>query len=239
LSNSPLVSVFITSYNQEDFIGEAVKSVAEQDYQNVQIVISDDGSTDSSPLILKELSKKYPKKIEIHLHKENRGSTWNHNYAFQHCWGEYICYFDGDDIMLPGKIRKQLEFMRQHPKFCLTYHNVELFESNSGKTINTWKNRFGARTGSAKELVRYGNFLPSLSIMFEKNTFDIEFNQEVSMSEDWFFFIEYLQKTKGKIGYLNEILGRYRRHRNNIDLPPIVVPVLMLHQQTEVVKCAR
>jgi len=75
--------------------------------------------------------------------------------------------------------------------------------------------------------------------MFEKNTFDIEFNQEVSMSEDWFFFIEYLQKTKGKIGYLNEILGRYRRHRNNIDLPPIVVPVLMLHQQTEVVKCAR
>lgn len=215
MEDTPLVSVFITSYNQEDFIEEAILSVARQEYENIQIIVSDDGSTDSSPAILKRLQGLFLEKIEIHLHKENRGSTWNHNFSYQQCRGEYICYFDGDDIMLPGKIGDQLNFMLANPKYSLTYHNSEVFNSDKPKEFYLWNHRFGSRTGTVKEVIRYGNFLPSLGIMFKKSPEKLEFNQKISLSADWLFWIDLLAKTKGRIGYLDQVLGRYRRHDSN------------------------
>ncbi len=205
----------MTSYNQEDYIGEAVRSAAEQDYENIQIVVSDDGSTDNSQLILNDLHNKYPGIIEIYLHKENRGSSWNHNFAYQQCRGEYICYFDGDDIMLPGKIEEQLDFMLSNPEYQLTYTNSEIFNTEKDKFIILWDQRFGKRTGSAKDVIRYGNFIPASATMFKMSIIPVEFNQEIYLGADWLFWIEFLILSNGEIGYLDKVLGKYRRHNSN------------------------
>ncbi len=217
MSKNPQVSVLMTSYNQEKFIEEAVLSVVQQDYKNLQIVVSDDGSTDNTANILKSLSEKYPQILEVYLHDENRGSTVNYNHSLSKCKGEYTCYLDGDDIMFPGKISQQLSFMNSHPELSLSYHNVEVFDSDNPQQFYLWNERFGSKTGTVKDIIRYGNYLPSCAIMFKRNSI-IMFNEKVSLSPDWLFWVDLLVASDGRIGYINQTLGRYRRHNNNLTL---------------------
>ncbi|MBT3240536.1 MAG: glycosyltransferase [Chloroflexi bacterium] len=214
---NPLVSVLMTSYNQENFIEEAMLSVVQQDYENLQIVVSDDGSTDKTPEILKKIAQNFPERLEVYLHNENSGSTKNYNFSLSKCRGEYICYLDGDDVMFQGKISKQLKFMLAHPEYILSYHNVEVFESDTPNNCYLWDQRFGSRTGTAKEIIQFGNFLPSLSIMFRKNP-SIFFNENISLSPDWLYWIDLLVAVNGEFGYIDQVMGRYRRHKNNLTL---------------------
>ena len=77
MQNKNLVSVFVPVYNAEKFIEECILSIVNQNYQNIEIVISDDASTDNTPIILKKLEKKFPNKIKLFLQENNLGITNN------------------------------------------------------------------------------------------------------------------------------------------------------------------
>ena len=91
----PLVSVMIISYNQENYIGETIQSAIDQDYPNVEIIVSDDGSKDKTPAIILEYANRYPSKIIPILKKKNSGITANCNTALRACTGEFIVFFGG------------------------------------------------------------------------------------------------------------------------------------------------
>jgi len=95
--NTPLVSILITAYNQEEIIERAIKSAAAQNYKNKEIVVSDDCSRDNTLNILKKLKRKY-KNIKLFSNKHNLGALNNHRHLYHHlAKGKYAVMLDGDD----------------------------------------------------------------------------------------------------------------------------------------------
>ncbi|MBS2212124.1 glycosyltransferase family 2 protein [Carboxylicivirga mesophila] len=103
----PLVSILIPLYNSERYISETIQSCLSQTYRNIEIIIVDDGSTDSSYTI----AKKY-ESWQVRVFKQvNSGACAARNLAFEHCKGDYIQYLDADDILSPNKIEDQLRLI--------------------------------------------------------------------------------------------------------------------------------
>jgi glycosyltransferase involved in cell wall biosynthesis len=172
---------------------------------------------DRTPQILKEIQEKYPQRLKVFLHQTNLGVTKNHTRGLLECDGDFIAFQDGDDLFLPGKIKKQVEFMLRHPDCTISSHDVDVFDSDTGQTLYLWSQRFGQREGGARELVRYGNYLSSVSVMVRRNHLpDYGYDERIRIGSDWLLWLEVLARGKGKICYLEGVLARYRRHTGNL-----------------------
>jgi len=204
------------TYNHEDFISEAIQSVIDQDCPNIQLVISDDASSDDTPAIIKGFYEKHPSVILPNINKSNVGLTKNFNLALEKCSGEYITFLDGDDIFCPGKLLVQYKFMSENPQFVLSYHDVEVFSSATNEHIYNWQDRFIGRNLSPAELVRYGPVLPYLGVMMRREYVPPKANESIPFGSDWLFWIESLMKGNSQAGFINLILGRYRRYSGNL-----------------------
>lgn len=213
----PKVSILIPCFNQENVIAETVLSALDQTYENIEVVVSDDASTDTTPSILKELQKQYHPKLKVFLHDTNLGVTRNHTRSLLECSGEFVAFLDGDDLFLPGKIEKQVAFMNERLDCTLCYHNVDVFDSVTGKSIYLWSDRIGTRQGNIKDLVRFGNFLPAVSVMVRRKDLPADgYDERIKVYSDWFLWLCALENGKGEICYLDEVLAKYRRHADNL-----------------------
>src|SRR5437868_15054123 len=100
----PLISIVLCSYNGERFIKEQIDSILHQTYPNIELIISDDASTDETARILKEY--KGDQKIKLFFQDENVGATKNFEFAIKQVRGEFIAFSDQDDIWLPQKLER-------------------------------------------------------------------------------------------------------------------------------------
>jgi len=209
----PLVSVGIITYNQKEYLKECIESVLKQDYPNIEIVIGDDGSTDGTQEMLKEYDKKFPGKFKLILSKNNEGITKNQNKVANLCKGKYIAWMGGDDLILPGKIKKQVDYMESNPNCAICYHNLEVFDSNTGKIIKYFNNKKNSYEGDIRVCIKHGTFNGACSNMVRN--LDVKFNESIPVASDWLYWIDILSYG-GTINYINEVLGKYRRHNNNV-----------------------
>jgi glycosyltransferase involved in cell wall biosynthesis len=106
MSNNPLVSIIAVCYNQEKFIKDSLMSLLAQDYSPLQIIISDDNSTDHTFEIISEITQNYrgPHELIIHKNNKNLGIGGNRNSAIQLATGKFLATADGDDISAPHRI---------------------------------------------------------------------------------------------------------------------------------------
>src|SRR5690606_18656769 len=153
-NKEPLVSIAIITYNQKEFLKECIESCLAQDYPNLEIVVADDGSTDGTHDLLNDYDMKHPDKFVLRLSKENQGITKNSNAAHFACTGKYVAWIGGDDLMLPGKISKQVEFMEMNPDCTICYHDMDVFDSDSNETIYIQSKRVRPREGSVKYYIK-------------------------------------------------------------------------------------
>lgn len=128
----PKVSVMIPTYNQEQYIAEAIESVLMQDYENLEIVISDDCSTDSTPEIIKKYL--YDKRVKYVRNEPNLGRVGNyHNTLYKHTTGEWVVNLDGDDYYTDkhfmseaiDNINKALQITDNISAYCFKQHSIE------------------------------------------------------------------------------------------------------------------
>jgi glycosyltransferase involved in cell wall biosynthesis len=105
---SPLVSVVMAAYNAAEFIGAALESIYAQDYEPLEIVVVDDGSTDGT----KEIVGSFPD--VRYLQQENAGPAAARNRAFAEARGDFVAVLDSDDLMAPGRIKRQAAFLSAH-----------------------------------------------------------------------------------------------------------------------------
>lgn len=216
MSTQPLVSVAIITYNQKEFLRASIESVLEQNYPNIEIVVADDGSTDGTQDMLREYERQYPDKFVLRLAEKNAGITANHNAAHFACSGKYVAWIGGDDLMLPGKLRKQVDFLEQKPDYNIVYHNLEVFESETGKVLRLYNIPRSKIEGGVEKLIRYGSFNGGCSTMVRRDkTPAYGFDTDMPVASDWFYWIESL-RYGGKIGFIDEVLGKYRMHRKNV-----------------------
>jgi len=111
----PLVSIIITSYNYGRYLSEAIESVLKQTYQNIEIIVVDDGSTDNT----KNIAKRYPVR---YFYQANQGVATARNNGIKRSDGEFFLCLDADDKLLPDYIRKTVKVMMETPNigFVLT-----------------------------------------------------------------------------------------------------------------------
>lgn len=212
----PRVSVLILTYNAEEFVRSSIDSVLAQDYKELQIVISDDCSSDRTCEILREYEARYPRTFKINLNQKNVGITANANIALALCTGEFVAFHAGDDLMLPAKLKKQVQYFDAHPECVLSYHNLEVFDSATDRPLGLYNNaRNPARSGSVRELIRHGCFVGGNSAMVRRSSLPATgYNVLFPVASDWQLWIA-ATVGGGQIGYINEVLARYRRHANN------------------------
>ena len=184
----PLVSILIICYQQEKFIAEAIEGALEQDYPNMEIVISDDHSLDNTVDIASRYQEKYPEKIKITITKSNLGITGNCNHGLSKCKGKYFVIQGGDDVCLPGKISAQVKWLEEKTSRVICYHDMEVFDNNSGEILWYWSERFKLREGDVVTAIKYGAFMCSSSLMMKRSSCPhIQFDSRVSISSDRFF----------------------------------------------------
>ena len=209
---SVLVSVIVPVYNSDKFIKECLDSILNQDFENFEVLVSDDASTDES----RDILKKYEciNNFKIFYQALNLGITKNCNFLLERAKGKYVCFFAGDDIMLPGKIGKQFSFMEGNSNYSFSHHSAEIFDSESGKKIlNTNENPKHA-IKHVKSLITEMGVSAPMSIMARQSMLPSNFfNSEFNYVSDWLMQIE--MAMNGDIGYMDEILCKYRKYGNN------------------------
>jgi glycosyltransferase involved in cell wall biosynthesis len=213
----PLVSVHIITYNQKQFIHETLLSVLNQDYENLEIVVADDGSTDGTAEIILEYARQYPGKIVPLVGGPNLGITRNCNRGLAACKGKYIAFLGGDDIFLPHKLSKQVEWLEADDARVLCYHDIEYFDSASGKRLCSGFEKSKPRSGGADLLIKHGLFFGGSSVMVRNpRHLNIIFNADIPVASDWLFWFEVVEKNQGKLGLVEGVYARYRRHAASV-----------------------
>jgi hypothetical protein len=155
--------------------------------------------------------------------------TANHTVALDACTGVYISWMAGDDLMLPGKISAQVALMEAEPDCAICYHDLEIFDSDSGAATIRYSEVDTPREGGMAVLVRHGAINGGSSNM-ARATVAPAFHPAITVSSDWLWYVECLAKG-GQIRYIPQVYGRYRRHSGNVTVTRTRSPSRHLFEQ--------
>lgn len=129
-----LVSVVIIFLNSEKFLREAIESVFAQTYDNWELLLVDDGSTDASTQIARRYMEQYPGKVVYleHANHVNRGMSATRNLGIHHAKGKYVALLDSDDVWLPHKLERQVAILESQPRAAILYGASQYWHSWTG-----------------------------------------------------------------------------------------------------------
>ena len=219
------ITVCIPCYNHAPYIDEAFESVLQDGLPGLHVILADDGSKDGSREKCIALKRRYPQITNLILHDENIGLLRNLESIYKSIpeSTEYLSWFSGDDVFLAGKLRKQIEFLDNNREYVACYHDV-IVRHESGAEYSYNSALYGQRAFKgkiAKYLVERGCFISGLSLLSRWDIVKHLQQRDVkSISSDWLYYIEIAML--GKIGFINEPLGVYRRHCRNLTRRDVV-----------------
>ena len=211
--NLPKVSIIMSSYNHEKFVQQAIESAMKQTYENIELIVIDDGSTDNSPQILKTLQKKYGFYLEC---RENHGLVKTLNYALKNLvTGEYVCILDSDDYFKDTKIEKQVKVLQENPECGLCYNPIYYIDKENN-IISDEIDKKNTLTGYIfEEFFRGEAHIPDGGVLIPLKVFkEVNYYDEDIHLEDYQLWFKILSKYP--IAYINEHLTYYRVHDTNV-----------------------
>jgi glycosyltransferase involved in cell wall biosynthesis len=210
-----LVTVIMGSYNHERYVAEAIESVLGQTFRDLELVIVDDGSTDSSRKIIEQYHARDPR-VRAFFHEKNMGIARTANDCLKEAKGRYLSFIGSDDVWYPHKLERQLDLMR-----C----NEDKILWSDGQIIDS----YGVLTGQVVTQVmgsppkKSGNLFQELlaeDFIFGQSTLlkteyaqEIAFNEEFRYVNDHLFFIDLARKHD--FLFIPEPLAKYRVHGQN------------------------
>ncbi len=142
---SKKISVIMGIYNCADTLEEAVNSIIAQTYTNWELIMCDDGSADDTYAVAKRLAEKEPRIILIR-NEQNMKLSKTLNHCLKYATGEYIARMDGDDISLPERFEKQVEFLENNPKYIVCSCAMIPFDENGEYTKRVHSNNEDVKT---------------------------------------------------------------------------------------------
>ncbi|MBN1384712.1 MAG: glycosyltransferase [Elusimicrobia bacterium] len=206
---SPKVTVIMPVYNSEKYLKEAINSILGQTFTDFEFLIFNDGSTDRSAEIIRNY--KDPR-IVFFDYKKNSGHTGHLNEGIRVAKGKYIARMDSDDISLPQRLEKQVDFMERNPDFGVCGTQVMIMASSGNYVTSLHLEDKKLRS----ELFFYNVFAhPSVimrkSVLRDHNLF---YRQDYYPAEDYKMWVDVSQYSK--LGNIPEVLLKYREHPNQI-----------------------
>lgn len=205
------VSIFVLTYNQEDFIGQTIESILEQktDFR-YQLVIGEDCSTDKTRNICEKYALEHPDKIKLLASERNLGLIHNFIRTFKECSGKYVAICDGDDYWIdPLKLQKQLDFLENNSGYSIVFTGVKFLYPNGHVHVKPSNNL--PKTSDFSNLI-FENYIPSVTALFKNNQTFEEFPKWIDHFPygDWPIYL-WTIRNGGKIGYLEDITSVYRK----------------------------
>ena len=219
MSESPLVSVILSSYNYDQYVGEAIDSVFHQTYKPLELIVVDDGSRDRSFEVIEEKAKDSPIPMTP-LRQENRGqaNAWNH--AFEKVQGEVVCFLDSDDYWSASKVEEMVHLVALRPDGGVYQHQLENEEGvvkqrylNSGDFFADWRKRRRMNLAITQSLI--SPCVPSSGLVFRKEVLDKIFPVPEILKTCPDAFLTRTAPAFGPIVSLPVTLGYWRDHEDN------------------------
>jgi len=181
----PTVSVIIPTYNRAHLISRAIKSVLNQTYQDFEVIVVDDGSTDNTEEVIKEFQKK-DERIKYVRHEKNKGGSAARNTGIKAAKGKYIAFLDSDDEWLPEKLEKQMKVFENAPaKVGVVYTGFWRIENNKKIYIpSSWVKK---KEGNIHKELLKGNFIGLPTVLVRKECFKKAemFDEKLPRLQDW------------------------------------------------------
>ena len=206
--NLPLVSVVIPTFNSAWSLKEAIESVLAQTYEQLEILVIDDGSTDNTAEVVAEFSD-----IITYMRQNNMGVSVARNCGILSSHGKYIAFLDSDDIWFPNKIELQVALMEEHSNLDVVY--TDHCHTDAEGVIGEPK----TACFNASEPVYYqllaGNFINTSTVMVRLTAIAKSgvFSADFSGAEDYDLWLR-LAKS-GEFGHVCTVLATYRKHQFN------------------------
>lgn len=202
----PRISVCVATYNQERYIKECVLSILAQSCDaDIEILIGDDHSKDSTKSIILEIAAKHPDRVVIPKRARNLGASANYQDLISRATGDFIAHMDGDDYWMPSKLAEQMNHFQKHPECVAVYTNAHVIDDGGG-LVGSFNNA-QPEFFDTDYLLQKGNFLNHSSTVYRSEFKDciLELSGE---------FIDYRMHLRlaqqGKLGYVNKDLVAYR-----------------------------
>ena len=215
------LSVLIPAYNLQDYITPCLLSVLEQNTDfDYEVIVCDDNSTDSTASRIADVAARFVEKLRPIYKNENAGLAANMATLLDMATGEYIAYLDGDDIAMPTKLQKQVDYLDSNEDCQMVYHESDMFDSVSGKTIKHYSKDYYnwhliPRRSTIEHMIKFGTYMQASSVMFRNHNMLIDtVLSDCKIIFDYAFYIQNAGYLKAKIDFMPEILGRYRIHEN-------------------------
>jgi glycosyltransferase involved in cell wall biosynthesis len=198
--DNPLVSVVVPCFNKASYLAETIQSIAIQNYQPIEVLIVDDGSTDDSLKVAHSMKDQHPGLNLVIFSKPNTGISDTRNYAIERASGRVILNLDGDDLLKPNLISESIRAMRTTGVNLVT-SPVEMFGG---------KNEVWSPVRYDPFFHRYDNLITTL-IVFDKKIWEQVggYSKAFAFNEDWSFSLA-AQKFGLKVAQFSEPLFRYR-----------------------------
>ncbi|AMR31834.1 hypothetical protein A0256_10575 [Mucilaginibacter sp. PAMC 26640] len=212
-----LVSVIMPAYNAEDFIAAAIDSVIDQTYKNWELLIINDGSTDSTAAIVDDYQKKHARIKVIHQANKKLGAA--RNAGITAATGQWLAFLDADDTWLPQKLELQLQLAAAKPNIGLIFTDGIIFYNNT-EEIASYDIMYGAFSAAEMYTLLYkGNCIPVLSVLVKAEHVKAvglqDENPLIYGCEDWDYWLRLCLHNVAFYG-MHEKLFRYRKHLSNM-----------------------
>lgn len=227
--NSAMVSVVIPTYNCGDYIEETLKSVLDQDYSRLEIIIVDDGSTDRT----RDVVTAFDSARVTYLYQSNSGGpSGPRNIGIQRARGRYIAFIDADDIMLPGKLKRAVQLLDREPTLGLVFANFvkfdELNEQHPGTFLDSYEyflslpkkkiddSQYIIKAEAAYDGLLSENYIGTSGVVVPKEVLQCvgPFDEGLEGAEDYDMWLRITSAYN--IGFIDMIGHRYRMRTNSI-----------------------
>ena len=207
-ASKPTISIIIPVYNTERYLEKCLSSVVNQTYQNLEVIVINDGSTDSSSDIIKTFSKK-DSRIKV-INQENRGQSSARNAGLRKASSKYIAFIDSDDEISPEFISKLLEPYQKTPKTSLTICGFERRYLKTNQTENLFLNPASPKKQSdtnksyVLRLITIDGRLYSVNnkLFIADIAKKLSFDVARDFAEDTKFVLDYLKKTNYELSFV-------------------------------------
>lgn len=212
--NQPLVSVVIPTYNREHLLIESINNALWQTYQNIEIIVVDDGSQDGTKAIMEN----YQNPKVSYFYKANGGPSTARNEGIRRSSGKYIAFLDSDDLWNPTKLEAQVKFLESNPDVGLVTTNHRFIDATGG-TIKDPGKKFGytPQNGFIHGVLEITFPIATTStFMVRKSVLDEVgiFNESFGISEDLDLWIRI--GLKFEVGYIGDVLVSVRLHEAHL-----------------------
>ncbi|HEV3390975.1 MAG TPA: glycosyltransferase [Solirubrobacteraceae bacterium] len=214
----PSVSVLLCAYNYEQFVGRALESALAQDYpaELAEIIVIDDGSTDSTGEIVDEIADRNPGRVRI-VHQANAGYIGATNRGLAESRGELIALLDADDVWRADKTRRQVEMFQSDPTLGLVFSDMTVVDADEAVLMPSKLTEYGEIGENRLAALLFENFATTSSIMVRASLRDAYAPVPAHVhAADWWIAMQVA--LRARLDYVPEPLALYRMHGTNMSV---------------------